>query len=137
MQAEFERHINTLGQIYGFIKAFIKKEQLDKDLEAPLNLVIEELFTNMLKYNPANMNKIEIALEKEDDRILIILSEFDVEPFDIRTAAEYDVTQNLKERPKGKVGLHLVKKYVDDIDYEYENRVSKIKLIKNLRKMHA
>jgi anti-sigma regulatory factor (Ser/Thr protein kinase) len=137
MHAEFERHINSLEQIYGFIKTFMKKEQLHKDLESPLNLVIEELFTNMLKYNPGNMNKIHVDLKKEGDQILMILTEYDVEPFDIRTATEYNATQNLNERPNGKIGLHLVKKYVDDIQYDYSERVGKIGLIINLRKNHV
>jgi len=137
MQAEFNRDIESLKDIFSFIQSFMDKEKLDQDLESPLNLVIEELFTNMLKYNPGNKKKIEIDLKKEDDRISIILTEFDVEPFDIRTVAEYNARQELKKRPEGKVGLHLVKKYVDDIDYEYNNRISKIRLIKNLRTLHA
>jgi anti-sigma regulatory factor (Ser/Thr protein kinase) len=110
----------------------MNKERLPQDLESPLNLVIEELFTNMLKYNSGNTNKILFELNKDRNKILMILTEFDVDRFDIRTATDYNTTQNLKERPIGKVGLHLVKKYVDDIQYEYHDRTSKIILIKYL-----
>jgi anti-sigma regulatory factor (Ser/Thr protein kinase) len=115
----------------------MSKERLPQDLESPLNLVIEELFTNMLKYNPDNKKKIKLELKKDGNQILMMLTEFDVDRFDIRTTTEYDPTQNLKRRPIGKVGLHLVKKYADEIHYEHMNRLGKITIIKNLRKNHV
>ena len=134
MQQEFERHINSLEEIFSFIKTFISDQQINEDLESPLNLVIEELFTNMVKYSPNNPNKIRLELISEPDRVIIVLTDYDVESFDIREAAEYNTNQSIRKRPVGKVGLHLVKEYVDNIDYEYKNRISKITLIKDLGK---
>jgi len=137
MQKEFKRDISSLKDIFIFIKSFIIEENLNPDLESPLNLVIEELFTNMVKYSPNNPNKIGLELKTDHDQVIIELTEYDVERFDIRETAEYDTEENLKQRPIGKVGLHLVKKYVDDINYDYQNRISKITLIKNLRNTDA
>jgi anti-sigma regulatory factor (Ser/Thr protein kinase) len=137
MQKEFKRHIESLKEIFRFTKSFINDEQLNQDLESALNLVLEELFTNMVKYSPNNPNKIKLEMKSEHDRVIIVITDYDVEPFDIREVAEYDIHQILKKRPVGKVGLHLVKEYVDDIDYEYKNRISEITLIKYLGKTHA
>jgi len=132
MQKEFTRHSNSLKEIYIFIKSFIGKEQLNKDLESPINLVIEELFINMVKYSSENPNKILLELTRDDDQVTIVLTDFDVERFDIRHTTEYDTNQTLEKRPIGKIGLHLVKKYVDDINYQYRERTSKITLTKYL-----
>jgi anti-sigma regulatory factor (Ser/Thr protein kinase) len=137
MQKEFKRQINSLKEIFIFIKSFIIEEQLNKDLVSPLNLVIEELFTNMVKYSSDNPNKILLELTRDSDRIMIILTDFDVDRFDIRQTTKYDTDQTVEKRPIGKVGLHLVKKYVDDINYMYWKRTSKITLIKYLGKKHA
>ena len=137
MQAEFGRHMNSLREIFSFTKLFIREEQLDQDLESPLNLVIEELFTNMVKYSPDNPNKIKLEIRSENGLVIIVITDYDVEPFDIREADHYDIDQNLNQRPIGKVGLHLVKKYVDEIDYDYQNRISKITLKKMIGKLHA
>jgi anti-sigma regulatory factor (Ser/Thr protein kinase) len=137
MQKEFERHINSLKEIFKFTKSFINDEQLNQDLESSLNLVIEELFTNMVKYSSNNPNKILLDLTRGMDQVTIVLTDFDVESFDILKAKDYDTNQSLKERPIGKIGLHLVKKYVDDISYEYYERTSKITLIKYLGKKHV
>ena len=132
MQNEFKRDINSLKQIFLFVKFFISEEQLDTDIISPINLVIEELFTNMVKYSSDNPNKILLELTRDIDQVTIVLTDFDVEPFDIRHATEYDTNQTLKKRPIGKIGLHLVKKYVDDINYQYRERTSKITLTKYL-----
>ena len=137
MQKEFKRDISSLKKIYKMINAFINVEQLNVDLISSLNLVIEELFTNMVKYSSDNLNKILLELKIDNDRILIILTDYDVEPFDIRKATKYDNHQTVEKRPIGKIGLHLVKKYVDDINYKYQDRTSKITLIKYLGKKHA
>ena len=137
MQKEFKRDIDSLKEIYKFINDFISEEQLNKSLISPLNLVIEELFTNMVKYSSDNPNKILIELTREIDRIIIVLTDFDVERFDIRQTTKYDTHQTLEKRPIGKVGLLLVNIYVDKINYEYQNRTSIITLIKYLGKKHA
>ncbi len=137
MQKEFKRHTNSLKEIFILIKSFIGEEQLNKNLASPINLVIEELFTNMVKYSPENPNKILLELSRDIDQVTIVLTDFDVESFDIRHSSEYDTNQTLEKRPIGKMGLHLVKKYVDDINYEYRERTSKITLIKYLGKKHA
>ena len=132
MQKEFKRHTNSLKEIFILIKSFIGEEQLNKNLVSPINLVIEELFTNMVKYSPENPNKILLELSRDIDQVTIVLTDFDVESFDIRHSSEYDTNQTLEKRPIGKIGLHLVKKYVDDINYEYRERTSKITLTKYL-----
>ena len=137
MQKEFKRHSNSLKEIFIFINTFISEEQLNKNLVSQINLVIEELFTNMVKYSPDNPNKILLELTRESDQVTIVLTDFDVERFDIRHSTEYNTHQTLEKRPIGKIGLHLVKKYVDDINYEYRERTSKIILIKYLGKKHA
>ena len=134
MQSDFKRDISSLSKIYEFIESFISEEQLSQELIAPLNLVVEELFTNMVKYSSNNKNSILLELKRNIDQIIIILTDFDVERFDIRQAIKYDMHQSVGKRPIGKVGLHLVKKYVDEIDYSYRKRTSKITLIKYLRK---
>jgi anti-sigma regulatory factor (Ser/Thr protein kinase) len=137
MRKEFERHIDSLKEINIFVKSFIIEEQLSRELESPLNLVIEEIFTNMVKYNSGNPNRIQLALTHSEKKVTIEMIDYDVEPFNICQSKDYNTKQSLQERPVGKIGIHLVKKYVDNIDYEYQNRTSKITLTKYLGKKYV
>jgi len=133
MQRKFERSLASLEHIFSFIRQFTESNALDEGLAFTLNLVVEELFTNMVKYNKGE-NDIQIELEKQDAKVLVRLIDYDVDSFDITKAEEVDVGQHLEERRVGGLGLHLVKQMMDEIKYEYENenRTSKITLIKHL-----
>ena len=63
----------------------------------------------------------------------MVLIDFNVDPFDITQAGEFDPSQSLEERKAGGMGIHLVKTVMDDIHYDYneKERTSKIQLIKN------
>jgi anti-sigma regulatory factor (Ser/Thr protein kinase) len=132
MERKFKRDIQSLDKIFSFISEFITKYRIDDSLTFTLNLVVEELFTNLVKYNSETSHDILISLSRDKNQLIISLTDFDVEPFDVTKSTEVDVDQSIKKRKVGGLGLHLVKRMVDYIDYEYKNRESKITLIKNL-----
>ena len=132
MDKKFKRALSSLDEIYKFINKFSSKTDLDESIVFTINLVVEELFTNMVKYASETTNEILLELKKDEDDLVIHLTDFDVEPFDITKTAEVDTKQLLEERRVGGLGIHLVKEMMDKIEYEYKDRQSKIILIKHL-----
>jgi serine/threonine-protein kinase RsbW len=137
MQKKFKRDLGSLESIFTFIHEFVSRNGLNDSLNYLLNLAIEELFTNMIKYNKQNSNPILIRLTKQENRLVISMTEFDTEPFNIKEVKSYDRNQKLQQRPVGGLGIHLVKNMMDQIDYKYDNRKSTIILIKRLRKTYV
>ena len=134
MAKKFKRDLKSLDEIFKFINEFSAKTGVDESVVFTINLVVEELFTNMVKYTYENSNEILLELKKEENNLIIYLTDFDVEPFDISKTAEVDTKQSLEERRVGGLGIHLVKQMIDKIEYEYKDRQSKIILIKHLEK---
>ena len=134
MDKKFKRDLSSLDEIFKFINEFSAKTDVDESVVFTINLVVEELFTNMVKYASENKNKILLELKKNEDDLLIHLTDFDVDPFDISKTAEVDTQQSLEERRVGGLGIHLVKQMIDKIEYDYKNRQSKIILTKHLEK---
>jgi anti-sigma regulatory factor (Ser/Thr protein kinase) len=97
-----------------------------------VDFALEEIFTNMVKYNPDGKHDVSINLDKLGDRLRITLTDFDVEPFDVSKAEEPRIDVPLEERDVGGLGLHLTRKMMDDVDYEYVDRRSIITLTKML-----
>jgi anti-sigma regulatory factor (Ser/Thr protein kinase) len=91
----------------------------------------------MVKYNSGNPNRIQLELTRSENKVTIEMIDYDAEPFDIRQSKDYNTKQSLQKRPVGKIGIHLVKKYVDNIDYQYQDRTSKITLTKYLGKKYV
>ena len=132
MEKRFKREIKSLGKISNFISDFIARNGIDDSLTFTLNLALEELFTNMVKYNTQNTNEILISLNRDGNRLVVRLIDHDVEPFDMTARGEVDVEKRLEDRKPGGLGIHIVKKLVDKIEYEYRNRKSTVILIKML-----
>jgi anti-sigma regulatory factor (Ser/Thr protein kinase) len=55
-----------------------------------------------------------------------------VERFDIRTVPNVDVDRDLKDRKPGGLGIHLLKRMVDDVGYEYVDGRSTTTFVKLL-----
>jgi len=134
MDKKFKRDLSSLDEIFKFINEFSAKTDVDESVVFTINLVVEELFTNMVKYASENTNEILLELKKNEDDLIIHLTDFDVEPFDISKTAEVDTQQSLEERRVGGLGIHLVKQMIDKIEYDYKNRQSKNILTKHLEK---
>jgi serine/threonine-protein kinase RsbW len=129
MQEKFSRSINELERIVGMTEDMFLRHQLDPGMRHVVDLAIEELFTNMVKYNTETSKQIEISMQVVEEGIEVSLSDFDVERFDPSTAAQVDVNAPLEERTPGGLGIYLVMKMVDSIQYQYRDRCSKITFI--------
>lgn len=98
----------------------------------PIQLAIEELFTNILKYQPDGRSDVAVYLEITDNQLVIRLTDFDSEPFDLTKTEEVNTSEYIQKKKPGGLGIHLVKQMVDSLDYEYNNRTSTITLTKHL-----
>ena len=97
-----------------------------------MHLIVEELFTNMVKYNQTTNEFITLRLDKRDNAMIISLTDYNVEPFDPRGVTDVDTSKSARDRTIGGLGIYLIKKMVDKVDYEYLDRQSKITVTKYL-----
>jgi anti-sigma regulatory factor (Ser/Thr protein kinase) len=132
MGRKFKRDFRSLNDVFNYIAVFIDKHPLDESTAYALNLAVEELFTNVIKYNTDNPNPILLNLKRSPKAVIAELTDYTTKPFDITKTNAYDPALSLDERPDGGVGIHLVKKLFDKVKYDYTDKQSKITLIKYL-----
>ena len=132
MERFFTREIDSLPPIFTFIDEFVSAVGISPENAHSLGLVIEELFTNMVRHNAGGDRDVRISIDRDADRLIVSLTDFDVEPFDITRAPEVDTQQPLAERTPGGLGIHFVRRIADDITYEYKDRRSTITLTKSV-----
>jgi serine/threonine-protein kinase RsbW len=137
VEKKFGRNFNSIDSIYKFISEFFNRNNIAESNSYATNLAIEEVFTNMVKYDADNANDISIGLKMHANNLIIILTDYDVEKFDITGTPQVDINQPLQERKRGGLGLLLVHKIMDKIEYEYKNRTSIITLTKTLESDHV
>lgn len=98
-------------------------------------LAMEEVVNNIISYGYTDdaIHWIEIAISHENGT-LIILIEDDGIPFDPLKAEEPDCECPIEQRKVGNLGIHLTKKYVDEMVYERQGDRNILTLRKNVEK---
>lgn len=96
-------------------------------LECPLkprmqiDVAIDELFGNIARYAYSpERGEATVRIEVEKDPLAVVITFIDSgKPFDPLLRADPDVTLSADERDIGGLGIFVVKKTMDSIDYEY------------------
>jgi anti-sigma regulatory factor (Ser/Thr protein kinase) len=130
----FRREIEAIGEIFALLETFADDQEIDEKTAFCIHLVVEELFTNMVRHNEGGGDRITVSVERRDNRIHLELVDLDVEPFDPSTAEIPAVDAGIQDRRPGGLGIYLVKKMVDDLEYTYEpeGRTMRISVTKTL-----
>jgi anti-sigma regulatory factor (Ser/Thr protein kinase) len=134
MERSFPRRIGAVREIRGFVEVFLAAERIPTVNSFNLNLVIEELFTNLVKYNTDGPREIAVRLDHQGDRVRISLTDFDVKPFDPTRAPQVDTGRPLAERRPGGLGIHFVREVAERISYDYEHGNSRTTVVLRLEK---
>ena len=124
----FRRGFESIQDIFAFTSGFFARAQLDPRLLPIVDLTVEELFTNMVKYSTMTDAAVRIDMTGVDGGVEVTLTDYDVEPFDVTQAPDADIRLPIEQRKPGGLGLHLIRKLVDSVEYEYsrESRQSRI-----------
>ena len=130
MKQSFPRSIDALGDIYAFTEDIMVEAGVGDAVRFPVHLAMEELFTNMVKYCPENANNIQLEVTASGAGVAVTLVDFDVDEFDVTAERDVDTTMPLDGRMPGGLGLHLVQRMVDSLEYEYRDRQSTVRFTK-------
>ena len=115
------QHLNQFGEIAGLSEACIHD----------MNICLDEMFTNIVSYGfeddlehiisfTINLDNLELTLIIEDDGI----------PFNPLEKKEPETPPDLIDVRIGGLGIHIVRKLMDDIRYERKHGKNKLTLKK-------
>src|SRR5215831_19830580 len=116
----FERNFDALPAIVDFTAEVFAHEGIDARLRTLVDLAIEELFTNMVKYSTGSKADVRIEITGIDRGVEVTLIDYDVDRFDVTARPGVDVSLPIEQRKPGGLGLHLIRRLLDSIQYEYE-----------------
>lgn len=104
------------------IEAFCEQNDLPPDKLFAIQLILEELVTNIIKHgsSSAKTENIVITLSVNGDLITLAIRD-NARAFNPLEAAEPDTGRSLEERDIGGLGLFLVRKKVKSLAYEYKD----------------
>ena len=119
------QHLNKFGQTSGLSEACI----------TDINICLDELFTNIISYgfddDCEHIIKVTMTPEKKG---LCLSIEDDGKPFNPVEFKTPDVSCSIEECKIGGLGIHIIRKLMDDICYERCKNKNVLKLKKGIAK---
>ena len=115
----FRRSFDSLQAIFAYTAEFCSRHGVDPGLLPTVDFVVEELFTNMVKYSPDGAAEVRIDMTAVAGGVEMALTDYDVEQFDVTRAPDVDIDLPIEQRKPGGLGLHLIRRMVDSMKYEY------------------
>ena len=76
MQKKLNRSYDSLEEMYELTERFFLNENVEPSIRFPVHFVMEELFTNMVKYHPENSNDILLAVKTTGDGVSVSLTDY-------------------------------------------------------------
>jgi anti-sigma regulatory factor (Ser/Thr protein kinase) len=126
MEKAFARSNDSLSAIYEFAEGVLTANAVGDAACYSVHLALEELFVNMVKYNPDVVSDIDVDLTVVGGKVTVTLTEYGVPEFDVTAPRQVDTEAPLSERIPGGLGVYLIQNLADSLEYEYEDGLSRV-----------
>ena len=115
--------MENLDQVLSFVDKFLDELQCPPKPQMQLDVAVEELFVNIARYAYApNVGQASIRLKSDDDPSGVSVTFIDRGvPYNPLAKADPDVTLSAEQRQIGGLGIYMVKKSMDKMEYEYKD----------------
>ena len=130
MKQAFARSNDSLSAIYGFAEGALSASTVSDAARFSVHLALEELFVNMVKYNPEIDSDIDIEVTVAGTTITVVLTEYGVAEFDVTKPRKVDIDLPLEERTPGGLGVYLIQNLADSLNYDYGDGQSRVTFTK-------
>lgn len=113
-----EATLERLDEVLDFVNAELEENGCDMKIETQVGIAVEEIFVNIAHYayNPEIGGAVirisvgdEIIIEFEDKGV----------PYNPLIKIDPDITKNAEEREIGGLGIFMVKKIMDSVEYHH------------------
>jgi len=119
LSIQIKNNLSGLERLNLILAEFGERYHLPSKVLFNLNLALEEILTNIISYGYDDREEHEIIVRLSlEQGELTVEVEDDGRPFNPLEALEPDLNKPLEERPVGGLGIHLVRKLMDELAYQ-------------------
>jgi anti-sigma regulatory factor (Ser/Thr protein kinase) len=133
MRIELANSLDEMANILMALEEFSDSAGLDLRTAQAAEMALDELLTNIISYGYLDSGKHKIVVEMcvEGDALQMVISDDGI-PFNPFEQEEPDLDSSFDERKLGGVGIHLVKKFMDEYSYQRLGARNVVTLLKYL-----
>ena len=120
---------NSHIAVGAFADLLSAKLEIVPKIASKINIVFDEIYTNIVNYSKANLATIFYSIE--NGKLHISFTDNGI-PYNPLKASEPDVTLSAEEREIGGLGIFMVKKMTESMEYEYTDDKNVLTLVISL-----
>ena len=120
---KIEAALDNLDEVLAFVDQRLEENECPMKVQTQIDIAVEEIFVNIASYaySPGKGNA-EIGVEVSDDPLEVTIRFADSGiPYDPLAKEDPDITLPAEERPIGGLGIYMVKKSMDYVEYEHKD----------------
>lgn len=131
----FERaSLEDIPKVTAFAERELEKYDCSAKAVVQISVAIDEIYSNIVRYgykNASGFVTVELFAQDEENAVCIRFIDEGV-PYNPLAKEDPDVTLSADEREIGGLGIFMVKKTMDGVEYKYENGQNILTLKKNI-----
>lgn len=118
-ELKLKNQVGELERVNTFVAEICEELHLDAELQMNLNLVMEEMVSNVIfyAYPQGATADIELLAESDGKELTFVLSDQGV-AFDPTQKEDADVDVNPADRELGGMGIYIVKNIMNQVSYQ-------------------
>jgi len=129
----FQNNLSEISRLGEVVDEFGKRNSLSASITNSINLALDELVTNTISYGYDDEKEHQIQLNLKAEGAMFIASiEDDGHPFNPLEKPDVDTNLPLEEKTIGGLGIHLVRKLMDEVSYQYVNNKNVLTIKKKI-----
>ena len=124
--------VEKLDTVLSFVDEFLEAVDMPMGIMMKVDIAVEELFVNIANYAyDDNNGKATIQIEENEDESVCISFIDSGKPYNPLEKEDPDVTLSAEERNIGGLGIFMVKKSMDNVEYKYVDGKNMLTITKN------
>lgn len=133
-ELSIEAKDENLYRVLDFVNEQLEAYDCPSDVKIQVDIAVEEIFVNISHYAyDSKVGHATIRAEVTEEPLAVTLTFLDNGvPYDPLTNADPDITLSAEERQIGGLGIFMVKKSMDHVNYEYKDGQNILTIKKNL-----
>lgn len=123
----------NIPQVTAFVDRQLEDIGCPMKAAMQIDIAIDELFSNIAHYAyRSGTGPATVRVETVEDPMAVIITFLDHGvPYDPLKKEDPDISLSAEEREVGGLGIYLVKKSMDELDYEYRDGQNILRIRKN------
>lgn len=126
-----EASTEHLSEVRDFVAEHAAAFGFNQQEVADIRLAVDEAYTNIIKHAYQNNadETVEIELGYNNTKFWVTLLDTG-NTFDVSKYSKPNICQRIKEKKRGGVGVYLIRKLMDDVEYQTEDATNTIRMTK-------